>query len=172
MRSTSSHTEVEGAFLAAYESHADAIFRFCIMKVSDRDVAHDLMQETFAKAWDYARRGNVIKDWKPFLFRTAYNMIVDTYRKKKSVSLDRLIEEYEFEVVDEATSAPLDTIEYKRMRAAIDTLDETYREVILLRFTEDLGPREIAQILDLSENVISVRLHRAVKMLREKLHTP
>jgi RNA polymerase sigma-70 factor (ECF subfamily) len=56
------------------------------------------------------------------------------------------------------------------VRAAIDGMDETYRDVLLLRFTEDLPPREIAKILALSENVVSVRLHRGIKHLREKLN--
>lgn len=162
--------EIEQAFLAAYDAHGDAIFRFCALKISDREAAHDLTQETFTKAWDYARNGNEIKDWKPFLFRTAYNLIVDTYRKKRSVSLDQLVEDHDFAIVDEEAGKSIDTIELKRAREAIDRMDETYRDVLLLRFTEDLPPREIAQILGLSENVVSVRLHRGIKQLRKDLN--
>ncbi len=170
MSRSSTGAGVESAFLAAYESHGDAIFRFCALKVSDRELAHDLMQETFAKAWDYARKGNHVEDWKPFLFRTAYNLIVDTYRKKKSVSLDQLVEDHDFTIVDESAETKIDIIDLKRAHAAIMEMDETYRDVILLRFTEDLPPREIAKILALSENVVSVRLHRGIKALREKLN--
>ena len=170
MARASKAEEVERAFLAAYDAHGDAIFRFCALKISDREAAHDLMQETFAKAWEYARAGNDIKEWKPFLFRTAYNLVVDTYRKKKSVSLDQLIDDHDFAIVDEEASKAIDTVELRRVRAAIDEMDETYRDVLLLRFTEDLPPREIAKILGLSENVVSVRLHRGIKHLREKLN--
>lgn len=170
MARASTEKEVERAFLAAYDAHGDAIFRFCALKISDREGAFDLMQETFTKAWDYARNGNEIKDWKPFLFRTAYNLIVDTYRKRRSVSLDQMIEDHDFAVIDEDAGRQIDTIELKRARAAIDRMDETYRDVLLLRFTEDLPPREIAQILGLSENVVSVRLHRGIKALKEQLN--
>jgi RNA polymerase sigma-70 factor (ECF subfamily) len=161
--------EVERAFLAAYDAHGDAIFRFCALKISDREAAHDLMQETFMKTWDYARQGNEIKDWKPFLFRTAYNLVVDTYRKKRSVSLEQLVEDHDFAVIDEQAGKEIDTVELKRARDAIDRMDATYRDVLVLRFTEDLPPREIAKILGLSENVVSVRLHRGIKMLRDRL---
>ena len=170
MAATSTGKEMERAFLAAYDAHGDSIFRFCALKISDREAAHDLMQETFAKAWEYARKGNEIKDWKPFLFRTAYNLIVDSYRKKRSTSLDQMIDDHDFVVIDEDAGKQIDTIELARAKKAIAGLDKTYREVILLRFTEDLPPREIAQILGLSENVVSVRLHRGIKMLREKLN--
>lgn len=164
-----SQGEVEKAFMAAYDAHADGIFRFLITKVSDRDVARDLVQETYTKAWDYCAKGGAIDQWKPFLFRTAYNLVVDTYRKKKTVSLDALIDDDGFAIPDHDDVRNVNRAEFKRVRAAIDSLEDTYRDVVLLRFTEDLPPREIARVTGLTENVVSVRLHRGVKMLREML---
>lgn len=165
-----SNSAVEKAFLAAYDAHADGLFRFLASKISDRDVARDLVQETFTKAWDYCAKGGAVEQWKPFLFRTAYNLIVDTYRKKKAVSLDALIDDDGFAIPDNDDVRNVDRAEFRRVRIAIDSLDETYRDVVLLRFTEDLPPREIARVTGLTENVVSVRLHRAVKMLRELLN--
>lgn len=164
-----SQGEVERAFMAAYDAHADGIFRFLVTKVSDREVARDLVQETFTKAWDYCAKGGAIDQWKPFLFRTAYNLVVDTYRKKKTISLDALIDDDGFAIPDHDDVRNVNRAEFKRVRGAIDKLEETYRDVVLLRFTEDLPPREIARVTGLTENVVSVRLHRGVKMLRELL---
>ncbi len=169
MEKPSKGKEAERAFLAAYDEYADAVYRFCAMKVSDRDIARDLTQETFTRAWDYVVKGNTVDQWKAFLFRTAYNLIVDTYRKKKTVSLDQMVEDHDFAIPDADDVRSIERAEAKRMRAAIERLDETYRDIVLLRFTEDLPPREIARIMNLSENVISVRLHRGVKILRELL---
>ena len=44
-----------------------------------------------------------------------------------------------------------------------------YREVLLLKFVDDLGPKEISELIEESENVVSVRIHRALKMLRDKM---
>jgi RNA polymerase sigma-70 factor (ECF subfamily) len=126
-------------------------------------------EETFTKTWDYCGKGGSIDQWKPFLFRTAYNLVVDTYRKKKTVSLDALIDDDGFAIPDHDDVRNVDRAEFARVRTAIDSLDETYRDVVLLRFTEDLPPREIARVTGLTENVVSVRLHRGVKMLREIL---
>lgn len=163
-----SHVEGEKAFLAAYDQYADAIFRFLTMKISDREVARDLTQETFTRAWDFCVEGGEIREWRPFLYRTAYNLVVDTYRKKKSVSLDALMEDDGFAVTDNSSGekSTVARAEMSRVRKAIDELDETYRDIILMRYTEDLPPQDIARITGLSENVVSVRIHRGVEKLR------
>jgi RNA polymerase sigma-70 factor (ECF subfamily) len=166
-----SHTTgVEEAFLAAYDEYADGIFRFVLSKTSDREVAHDLAQETFTKVWDYCAKGGEIAQWKAFLFRTAYNLIVDYYRKKRSISLDELAEDQGFIPADTKMRSASDEAEDARLRRALETLDDTYRDVLILRYVEDMPVRDIAVALGLSENVVSVRIHRGVKVMREKLH--
>lgn len=166
-----SQKEEEKAFLAAYDAYGDAIFRFLCMKIADRETARDLTQETFTRAWDFCVEGGKIREWKPFLYRTAYNLVVDTYRKKKAVSLDALIEDKGFTVPDDHASdkTTIARAEMSRVRHAIDELDETYRDIILLRYIEDLPPKEIARITRLSENVVSVRIHRGILKLRALL---
>lgn len=163
-----SQQEGERAFLAAYDAYGDAIFRFLCMKIADREVARDLTQETFTRAWDFCVEGGEIREWRPFLYRTAYHLVVDTYRKKKSVSLDALIDDDGFAVSDEnrGMKSIVTQAEMVRVRKAIDQLDELYRDIILLRFAEDLPPKEIARITGLSENVVSVRIHRGVEKLK------
>ena len=169
MEQPSQPLEAEKAFLSAYDEFGEAIFRFLTTKVSDRELARDLMQETFTRAWDYRRSGENIREWKPFLFRTAYNLVVDTYRKKKTMSLDAMIDDQGFAIPERSDLANMQKAEVSRIRDAMKELDDTYRDVLLLRFTEDLPPKEIASILGLSENVVSVRIHRGLAKLRENM---
>ena len=83
-------------------------------------------------------------------------------------SLDALIDDQGFSVEDEQDGerTTIARAEMSRVRKALDRLDESYRDVILLRFTEGLPPKEIAKITGLSENVVSVRIHRGVEKLR------
>lgn len=168
MDKTSQQQEEEKEFLAAYDEYSASLFRFLTMKIADREVARDLTQETFTRAWDYRQGGGVIREWKPFLFRTAYNLVVDVYRKKRSVSLDSLIDDQGFAVSDDNADEKQSVVaaEMSLVRKGIDQLDETYRDIILLRYTEDLPPKEIARITGLSENVVSVRIHRGIEKLR------
>ncbi|OGG52478.1 hypothetical protein A2851_05580 [Candidatus Kaiserbacteria bacterium RIFCSPHIGHO2_01_FULL_53_29] len=168
MENPSQQQEGEKAFLAAYDEFGDAIFRFLTMKISDREIARDLTQETFTRAWDFCVQGGEIREWRPFLYRTAYNLVVDTYRKKRAVSLDALIDDQGFAVSDDSAHEKRTIVraEMSRVRKGIDQLDETYRDIVLMRYTEDLPPKDIARITGLSENVVSVRLHRGVEKLR------
>lgn len=169
MEQSSDATEAEKAFLKAYDELSGGLFRFLASKIADREVARDLMQETFTRAWDYSVEGGQIREWKPFLFRTAYNLVVDTYRKKRAVSLDMMIDDQGFSIIDRTDIASIDGAEVRRVRAAISGLDEIYRDVLLLRYTNDLPPSEIAKVLGLSENVVSVRIHRGLAKLRESI---
>lgn len=169
MESASIHAETERAFLAAYDEYADGVYRFIVSKISDSELARDLVQETFTRAWDYCAKGEKIDQWKPFLFRTAYHLIVDTYRKRRTVSLEAMEEESGFAIPDADDVRSVTRAEAKRVRAAIAKLDDTYRDVLMLRYTEDLPPRDIARALGLSENVVSVRIHRGMQKLRELL---
>lgn len=163
--------EGEKAFLAAYDEYGDAIFRFLTMKIADREVARDLTQETFTRAWDFCVEGGEIREWRPFLYRTAYNLVVDTYRKKKAVSLDALVDDEGFSVTDDGIGAKhtVANAEMTKVRAHIDALDETYRDIMILRYVDDLPPKVIAEVTGLSENVVSVRIHRGIEKLRQLL---
>ncbi len=162
-------SEAEEGFLKAHEEHADAIFRFALSKTSNREVALDLMQDTFVRAWEYVRKGNRVDAWKPFLFRIAYNRIVDTYRRHREASLDAL-EDDGYDPHDEsAAEAILATAERSRLRELIGELADGHRTVLMLRFMEGLTPKDIAKIVGCSENAASVQIHRAVKKLKELL---
>jgi RNA polymerase sigma-70 factor (ECF subfamily) len=171
MARASHTTGIEEEFLAAYDEYADSIFRFALSKTSDREVSNDLMQEAFTRAWDYCASGQKIEQWRAFLFRTLYNLIVDYYRKKRSVSLDAMAEREGFVPADDARPGITisEEVEITRVRRSIDKLDDTYRDILYLRFVEDLPVKEIARIADLSANAVSVRIHRGIQILRSDL---
>lgn len=166
-------------FLAAYDAYADAIFRHCYFRLSDREKAMDLSQETFTRAWDYLVQGNEIQNFKPFLYRIASNLIIEEYRKRKTASLDAMLEEEAAgerapiaELTDEEWPERLiDRLDGARAVAAMSKLPEHYREVLTLRYVDGLTPKEIALFLEERENTVSVRIHRALHHLKEILTT-
>ncbi len=159
---------VEQEFLAGYEKHSDELFRFCIVKVRNRDEALDIVQETFIRAWEYLRKGHVIEHIRPFLFRTARNIIIDNARKHKTLSLDAMQEETAFDAPDKAQPFGIG-IELDRVLGALETLEPTHREILTLRFLQELDIPEIAEVLDLSPNAVSVRIHRGIEALKKQL---
>lgn len=155
------------AFENAYDEYLEPIFRYFLYRLNDRDRAKDLAQETFMRAWLYARDGKVIESMRPFLYTTASNLFKNELRGRKPVtSLDNLMETVGFEIEAEETSAE-ERAEAQLLMKKVDDLPDAYREVLLLRYVDGLPPREIAKLLGDSDTAVSVRIHRALKKLRE-----
>jgi len=164
--------EIQELFKEVYDKESDAIFRFCLMRVSDRDQALDITQEVFMRLWNNLVENKKISNHRAFIFTIARNLIIDWYRKKKSISLDQVIdsEQERFDIVDENIINNLElSFEGKNILEKISELSETYQTVVYLRFVEDMSPREISEIIKLSENVVSVRINRGIEELRNKM---
>lgn len=164
----------EQQFLQAYDELADSLFRHCFFRLFDRDKAKDAVQETFLRAWKYIAAGGRVKHMKSFLFRTAGNIIIDEARKAKHrqhPSLDELTETG-LEPGHTPTPDLHNKIEADRVLALCRDLPDDYREVLLLRYVEQMTPADIARATGSTANRVSVRLHRAVKQLQSLLpHT-
>jgi len=150
----------------SYETHADALFRFCYFKVSDREKAKDLLQDTFIRVWSQIQKDEEISNMRALLYTIARNLIIDEYRKKKAVSLDTMLESgLEFSIHNEESIH-----NYAETRHAVELfkkLPPHYSEVLNLRFVDDMSIQDIAILLDIKENVVSVRVYRALVSLRK-----
>lgn len=172
---TDNVSDHETRFLKAFEEYNDALFRHAFLRVSNREKAIDLVHDTYTKVWSYIREGYKIDTFRPFLYKVLNNLIIDEYRKRKEASLDALLEaegvdEGAFDELSESSTEMLAaTIDGRKAFELLDELPDQFREVIIYRFIDQLGPREISELTEESENVISVRLHRGLKLLRQKI---
>lgn len=166
-------TQYAREFAEIYNREADAVFRFCLIRTSDRDMALDFTQDTFMRFWNSLQSGKKINNSRTFLFTIARNIIIDWYRKKKSVSLESLLENVGSDKSVFTATAREDVeieAEAEYLIRKIAELDEPYQNAVYLRCVEELKPREIAEILNESANVISVRISRGLEQLRSMLH--
>ena len=165
----------EERFLKAFEEYGDALFRHAFLRISDRERAIDVVHDTFTKVWTYVRNGHEVDQFRPFLYKVLNNLIIDEYRKAKEASLDALmaidgVDEGTFDELSESTVESLAaTLDGKKAFELLAEMPDTYKEVIILKFVDGLGPKEIAGLLEESENVVSVRLHRGLKVLRQMI---
>ncbi|HRH55849.1 MAG TPA: sigma-70 family RNA polymerase sigma factor [Candidatus Paceibacterota bacterium] len=162
--------ETKAYFLQIYDAYADDIFRFCVLKVSNKELAEDLAQETFTRFWQALREGTIMRSERALLYTIARNLVIDWYRKKKESSLDALTDEG-IEFAGDGAPEVMQEAEMQEALAAIQSLDEPSREALLLRYVEGLSPREIARLSGESANAVSVRLNRAIKKVRTSMHT-
>ena len=169
MKLSSANKQLQKEFEKAYDLYADAIFRHCYLRVSDRELAKDLMQETFMKTWEYLASGKDIDDVRPFLYRTALNCIIDNARKVKRRPTNSLedMQEGGFDVSGESGKDWGTLLDAKAVVEVFQKVREPYRTVLVLRFVDELKPNEIAKMLGISANVVSVRLTRGLDKLRK-----
>jgi RNA polymerase sigma-70 factor (ECF subfamily) len=165
----------KNVFCMRFEEYGDALFRHAMVRISDRERAIDLVHDTFTKVWSYVKNGHAVEQYRPFLYKVLNNLIIDEYRKQREQSLDALlaqegVTEGSFpDLVEDTTAALAATIDGKQAFDLVGTLPDVYREVLILRFVDGLGPKEISVLIEETENVVSVRLHRGLKILRDMI---
>lgn len=160
-------------FISTYNKLSDSVFRYCMFRVSNRDVALDITQDAFTKYWDTLSKGQDIKNDKALIFTITRNLIIDYYRKKKSVSLEALIEtdngeveEFVLEKDDKKNEIEIET-EGRFLINKIQALPKSYQQIIYLRYVEGMSPEEISKILGISVSATSVRIHRGIEELKK-----
>ncbi len=155
-------------FMEAFDAYSDAIFRFCVVKVSDVERAEDMTQEVFMRFFKSLQEGKDITNTRAFLYTIASNLAKDWYKRKKSESLDTHLDNGFAPASKEISAETL--AEYQEVLAAMADMEDRDREVLYLRFVEGFEPRDIAETLGETANNISVRLNRAMVKLRSKMN--
>jgi RNA polymerase sigma-70 factor (ECF subfamily) len=173
-------------FGALFEAYYRPIFNYTLKRVSNIEIAQDITSEVFYKAvknlWKFTWKNISFSAW---LYTIANHQIIDWYRTKKHVSLDRLQLESGFDPADsrrfdkefiEAEQKKLELqIDYTTLRRYISELPIHYQEVIVLRFFEKKKLSEIREIVHKKEGTVKSLLSRGLKKLRkivEKHHPP
>ncbi len=158
----------EKQFVQLFNQHSDAIFKFCFYRLEDREKAKELTQETFMRTWKLIINHTAIQYPKAILYRIARNLIIDYIRRKKELSLEKLQETAGDAIFRDDKNPSLDEIVDARLALAkLSSENQEACESIELKYLHGLKVKEIADILEVSPNVISVRIHRGLKYLKD-----
>lgn len=149
----------------------NAIFRHLFYRLGDRERAKELTQEVFMRTWQHLISGKEIQFEKAFLYQIANNLFINEIRtKKQSQSLDQLHETSGFEIPD-PTKSPEEIGEQIELRDHLQSLSDSYREVLILRYIDGMAVQDIALHLNEKETNISMRISRALTKLKEHYET-
>jgi RNA polymerase sigma-70 factor (ECF subfamily) len=154
-----------------YDRHHERIFRYLWSRTHDSGSADDLTGEVFTRMVtnlsDYRSRGVPFKAW---LYRIARNLLIDHYRKQErhpAVSLDHAAQ------LKDENHNPVVLVEQQltleRVQAALEELDPSQREVVILRFLAGLSLKEVAATLDKTVAAVKSLQHRGLVHLRVTL---
>jgi len=155
------------AFERLYREHSGRVYGLCLRMTRDVQLAEDCTQETFINAWRALARFETRSSLSTWLHRIAVNVSLAKRRKASPVepSLD------DEEGTGAATEWTLETpVEVREIEAAIEALPDGARDALVLHALYGYSHGEAAQMLGVAEGTCKAQLHRARKLLRERLN--
>ncbi len=160
----------EEAFGLIYDHLAAKIYKFIYFRVGHKEIAEDILSDTFVKGWQKISQINSPAALSAWLYQIAKNNIIDYYRIKKETVNITDVENFLEDEVNPIDDTNLN-IEQKKLLEVLKELPEEQQEVIKYKFFEDLENEEIAYIIGKTEGAVRVIQHRAITKLKELIKT-
>jgi len=164
-------------FVVLVERYAQKLNRYIRrLGIISRQDREDVLQNIFVKTYKNIQGFDMGLSFSAWIYRIAHNEAISFFRSKKVRPEGHLIDDGEevllkiFDTTDFVEE--LDKkIEAKHIGLSIEKLEETYRNIIILRYFEDRDYREISDILKIPEGTVATLLHRAKKKLRDVIES-
>jgi RNA polymerase sigma-70 factor, ECF subfamily len=162
------------------EQYQYRLFRYLVHLTGSRERAEDFFQETWVRVLERGHQYQGKWKFETWLFAIARNLVIDWQRRKKPASLDELMEPREESVPFEPAASPeesplaqvLQQQQESSVKASLSRLPVIYREVLLLRFQEEMQLEEIAAVTSIPLSTVKSRLYRGLEGLRVALESP
>ncbi|OHA94141.1 MAG: hypothetical protein A3C62_01990 [Candidatus Zambryskibacteria bacterium RIFCSPHIGHO2_02_FULL_39_16] len=158
-------TRQKAILTLAHHDYAKGMNSYSFFKVHNHATSDDLVQDTFIKTWSYLTKGGKIDIMKAFLYHILNQLIIDEYRKRKTTSLDVLLEKG-FEPSVDHSERIFNVFDGKAALLLIQHLPAKYQTVMRMRYAQDLSLKEISLITGQSRNAVAVQSHRGLEKLK------
>lgn len=158
-------------FSKYYEETKDGIFNYILYRVGfNRYLAEDLTSDVFLKAWKAFESYDRARSFKTWIFTIAHNHLVNFYvsGKKAVLPLDEAIKITKENSATDQLSTKMDI---ERILKIVSELPESQREIVIMRYVNDLSNGEIARILGKEEGAVRTALSRSLAAVRDKYST-
>lgn len=154
------------AFGVLYRRYLDPIYAYCFYLLGDHHDAEDATERTFLAALaavdQFRHEGATFRAW---LFRIAHNQLANALRARSRHRTDALDRVAEPAATDDPARLVSMADDARRLRAAVASLSDDRRQVVIMRFADGLTAREIGAVLGRSEGAVRVLQHRALRDL-------
>ena len=165
------------SFQTLFLRHKKRIFNYINSKVSDVDVSNDILQETFIKVFKIIKKGSYNEQGKflPWVLRISHNLVMDHFRKEKRSKIIYEKDLYNtFSNIKSSENSLKEKIISDKtlsitLSSMINTLPDSQKEIVKLRFFENLSFREIAEINNISINTALGRVRYSLNNLRKSM---
>jgi RNA polymerase sigma factor (sigma-70 family) len=150
-----------------YERHGRAVFAHCLRQLRNRSDAEDVAQATFLSAFRSMQNGMQPEREQAWLYTIAHRAIAD--RRRAELRRRRVETPSDLQGLEGAPSPAVEPTDFSQLRDALSALPEQQRRALLLRESEGLTYREIAEALALSQGAVEQLLFRARRTLGRQL---
>ena len=158
-------------FTVIYEVYYEKIFRFIYQRMDDKKYAFDTTQQVFLKVLDnlhkYEYRGVPFSSW---LYRIASNEITNLFRQQKTQRTINIDTVNVYTIIEEIQESKIEQYHDKIVRIISEELEEDELQLIEMRFFEKRSFKEIAEILDITENNAKVKTYRILEKLKKSIN--
>jgi len=155
------------------EQHQHRLYRYLLFLTGNPALAEDLFQETWIRVLERGGQYNAKSKFESWLFAIARNLVIDASRRKKLSSLEELGDPESaapYDPPDERSASVLQLLVNRENAQAVQLsllkIPAYYREVLLLRFSEELALEEIATVTATPVSTVKSRLYRGLAVLK------
>jgi len=155
------------------EQHQHRLYRYLLFLTGNPALAEDFFQETWIRVLERGGQYNGKSKFESWLFAIARNLVIDASRRKKLSSLEELGDpetQAPYDPPDERSASVLQLLVNRESAQVVQLsllkIPAYYREVLLLRFSEDLGLEEIAALTAIPVSTVKSRLYRGLAALK------
>ena len=161
------------SFEVLLNRHKNRVFAFIMSKIKNKDLSEDIFQDTYVKVVNSLQKGKYNEEGKflPWVMRIAHNLVIDHFRKQKKMQMIRSNNDFDiFDVIkDSKINADEKLIKdqiFSDLNSLIDKLPSDQKEVLKMRYYEELSFKKIAEHFDISINTALGRMRYALINLR------
>lgn len=157
-------------FAVLYEAYYEQIFRYIYQRLDSKEPAFDATQQVFLKAMNnlhkYENRGVPFASW---LYRIAFSEVNNLFRLEKAQRTVNIDSVSVYSIIGEIEESKIDQYHDKIVSIISEQLDEDQLQLIEMRFFEKRSFKEMAEILDITENNAKVKTYRVLEILKKSL---
>ena len=161
------------SFEVLLNRHKNIVFAFIMSKIKNKDLSEDIFQDTYVKVVNSLQKGKYNEEGKflPWVMRIAHNLVIDHFRKQKKMHMVRSNNDFDiFDIIkDDSINVDDRLIRdqiFNDLRALINLLPNDQREVLKMRYFEEMSFKKIAEYFDVSINTALGRMRYALINLR------
>lgn len=165
MMTEKQETQQKELLTVAHRDYGAGLNAHAFFKIHDHAMGEDMVQDTFMKTWSYLVKGGKIDMMKAFLYHVLNHLIVDEYRRRKTTSLEVLVDKG-FEPSAGNFRRMFDVLDGKAAALLIQRLPLIYQKVMHMRYIQDLSLAEMSLITGRSKNALAVQAHRGLEKIK------